>query len=174
MPEGKGGGEALARLIEALPPDRVKAVQMNDGTMAPALDDYKDDCLLNRVAPGDGEMHAVEFTAMLLRMGVTAPWSLEVCRQGEPTGAEPAPKPAFSMANELSEMWAVAKVLFGKWPVLHMVLGVTIASFGSSEKKLTSAIGSVSSKSSVLTDARNVPPRTGNHDSTARPARITR
>ena len=34
--------------------------------------------------------------------------------------------------------------------------------------------GSVSSKSRVLSDARNVPPRTGNHDSTARPARITR
>ena len=42
----------------------------------------------------------------------------------------PEPKP-FSMANEFSELWGVAKVLFGKWPVLHMVLGVTIASFGS-------------------------------------------
>jgi hypothetical protein len=44
---------------------------------------------------------------------------------------EPAPKPAFSLANEFSELWAVFKVLFGKWPVLNMVLGVTIASFGS-------------------------------------------
>jgi MFS family permease len=33
------------------------------------------------------------------------------------------------MANEFSEMWAVTKTLFGKWPVLHMVLGLTIASF---------------------------------------------
>lgn len=41
------------------------------------------------------------------------------------------PKPAFSMRSEFSEMWAVTKVLFAKWPVLHMVLGVTIASFGS-------------------------------------------
>jgi predicted MFS family arabinose efflux permease len=36
---------------------------------------------------------------------------------------------AFSLANEFSEMWAVTKTLFGKWPVLHMVLGLTIASF---------------------------------------------
>ncbi|HWT51462.1 MAG TPA: MFS transporter, partial [Caulobacter sp.] len=44
---------------------------------------------------------------------------------------EPAPKPAFSLAQEFSELWAVTKILFGKWPVLHMVLGVTVASFGS-------------------------------------------
>lgn len=44
---------------------------------------------------------------------------------------EPTPKPAFSLEGELSELWAVTKILFGKWPVLHMVLGVTIASFGS-------------------------------------------
>jgi MFS family permease len=42
----------------------------------------------------------------------------------------PVAKP-FSMANEFKELFGVAKVLFGKWPVLHMVLGVTIASFGS-------------------------------------------
>ncbi len=33
--------------------------------------------------------------------------------------------------NDIAELWAVAKTLFGKWPVLNMVLGVTIASFGS-------------------------------------------
>uniref|UniRef100_B0T5Y4 Major facilitator superfamily MFS_1 n=1 Tax=Caulobacter sp. (strain K31) TaxID=366602 RepID=B0T5Y4_CAUSK len=33
--------------------------------------------------------------------------------------------------RELDELGAVMKVLFGKWPVLHMMLGVTIASFGS-------------------------------------------
>ena len=41
------------------------------------------------------------------------------------------PKPAFSLAGEFREIGTVIKVLFGKWPVLHMVLGVTIASFGS-------------------------------------------
>ncbi|MDI1363861.1 MAG: MFS transporter [bacterium] len=41
------------------------------------------------------------------------------------------PKPVFSLATEFREIGAVIKILFGKWPVLHMVLGVTIASFGS-------------------------------------------
>lgn len=41
---------------------------------------------------------------------------------------EPA-KPPFSLAGEFREIWAVLKILFGKWPVLHMMLGVTIASF---------------------------------------------
>lgn len=45
-----------------------------------------------------------------------------------PVAATPRP---FSMAQEFRELWGVAKILFGKWPVLHMVLGVTIASFGS-------------------------------------------
>lgn len=75
-------------MIEAIPAGMVKAVQMNDGPMRPQLDDYKQDCLFNRVAPGDGEMHAAEFAAMLLRMGVTAPWSLEVCQQGADVGAD--------------------------------------------------------------------------------------
>ncbi|MBI1407493.1 MAG: MFS transporter [Caulobacter sp.] len=45
----------------------------------------------------------------------------------------PAPyvKPPFSFGDEFRELWAVIKVLFTKWPVVHMVLGVTIASFGS-------------------------------------------
>jgi MFS family permease len=51
--------------------------------------------------------------------------------EAESLVVEPAPKPAFSLANEFSELWAVFKVLFFKWPVLNMVLGVTIASFGS-------------------------------------------
>ena len=75
-------------LIEAIPAGKVMAIQLNDGSMIPQLDDYKDDCLLHRVAPGDGEMHVAEFVAMLMRMGVSAPWSLEVCRQGEPVGAD--------------------------------------------------------------------------------------
>ncbi|WP_421738746.1 spinster family MFS transporter [Caulobacter sp.] len=41
------------------------------------------------------------------------------------------PKPPFSLTSEFREIGAVIKILFGKWPVLHMVLGVTIASFGS-------------------------------------------
>ncbi|MBC7669387.1 MAG: MFS transporter [Gemmatimonadaceae bacterium] len=50
--------------------------------------------------------------------------------EAEDVVVEP-PKPAFSLANEFHEIWAVMKTLFGKWPVLNMMLGVTIASFGS-------------------------------------------
>jgi MFS family permease len=42
---------------------------------------------------------------------------------------EPA-KPAPTLMGELSEMWAVFKVLFGVKPVFHMVMGITLVSFG--------------------------------------------
>lgn len=51
--------------------------------------------------------------------------------EAEDLVVEPTAKPRFSLGQEFSELWAVTKILFGKWPVLHMVLGVTIASFGS-------------------------------------------
>jgi MFS family permease len=47
-----------------------------------------------------------------------------------PEDLAPAPPP-FSLWKEFTELGAVAKVLFLKWPVVNMVLGVTIASFGS-------------------------------------------
>jgi MFS family permease len=42
---------------------------------------------------------------------------------------EPPPPIRFSLAGEFREIGAVLKILFGKWPVLHMMIGVTIASF---------------------------------------------
>jgi MFS family permease len=42
---------------------------------------------------------------------------------------EPA-KPAATLGGELKEMGAVVATLFGKWPVLNMVLGVTLVSMG--------------------------------------------
>jgi MFS family permease len=42
---------------------------------------------------------------------------------------EPA-KPAATLGAELREMGAVVATLFGKWPVLNMVLGVTLVSMG--------------------------------------------
>jgi sugar phosphate isomerase/epimerase len=65
--------------IAALEPARVFAIQMNDGTRRPAIDDYKRDCLTNRLPPGDGEFDCVEFIGLLAGMGVDAPISLEVC-----------------------------------------------------------------------------------------------
>ena len=52
-------------LIRALPGDRVFAVQMNDGPRQPQLDDYKQDCLANRVPPGEGEFDCVGFVRLL-------------------------------------------------------------------------------------------------------------
>jgi MFS family permease len=47
-----------------------------------------------------------------------------------PAEAAPAPK-GFWLWTEFRELGAVAKTLFGRWPILNMTLGVTIASFGS-------------------------------------------
>ena len=46
------------------------------------------------------------------------------------TAHAPPAKAAFSLAGEASELMAVARNLFGSWPVLNMVIGVTLASFG--------------------------------------------
>jgi sugar phosphate isomerase/epimerase len=66
-------------MITRLEPDQVFAIQMNDGALTPADDDYKIDCLANRVPPGEGEFDCVGFIHTLVAMGVTAPISLEVC-----------------------------------------------------------------------------------------------
>jgi MFS family permease len=41
----------------------------------------------------------------------------------------PAAAAQHGLGWELSEIWAVTRTLFGSWPVLNMVLGVTIVSF---------------------------------------------
>jgi MFS family permease len=51
-----------------------------------------------------------------------------------PVSAEdltPVPVKPKGLMGELSEIGAVVRVLFTKWPILNMTLGVTIASFGS-------------------------------------------
>lgn len=52
----------------------------------------------------------------------------EPARVGE-NGPAPAPAP-FDLGAELAELAAVARTLFGKGPVRHMIFGATIASFG--------------------------------------------
>ena len=42
-----------------------------------------------------------------------------------------APAPARGLDHEFSELWSVTKTLFAKWPVFHMVMGITVASFAS-------------------------------------------
>jgi sugar phosphate isomerase/epimerase len=66
-------------MIRALEPHRIFAVQLNDGTLRPALDDYKADCLANRVPPGEGEFDCVGFVRALREIGADSPISLEVC-----------------------------------------------------------------------------------------------
>ncbi len=67
-------------LISAIPASRVLGIQMNDGPLVAQLPDYKDDCLANRVPPGQGEFAVAEMVACLRAIGVAVPWSLEVCR----------------------------------------------------------------------------------------------
>ena len=38
-------------------------------------------------------------------------------------------KPKATLAGEFAEMWAVVKLLFGKWPIFNMVMGITLVSF---------------------------------------------
>jgi MFS family permease len=42
----------------------------------------------------------------------------------------PVPPAPLSMGHELREIGAVVRAIFGKWPVLHMALGITLVSFG--------------------------------------------
>jgi sugar phosphate isomerase/epimerase len=67
-------------MIRALGPERIFAVQMDDGPLERVpLDDYKADCLASRVPPGSGEFDCVGFLRVLRGMGVDAPISVEVC-----------------------------------------------------------------------------------------------
>lgn len=65
--------------ILALPGEKIFAVQLNDGPIAPELDDYYTDTISNRVVPGAGEFALVEMVRALDQIGSTAPISLEVC-----------------------------------------------------------------------------------------------
>jgi sugar phosphate isomerase/epimerase len=90
-------------LATTIPGALVAAIQMNDGTLAPQHDDYKMDCLLNRVAPGDGEMDALEFVRTMIAMGATVPWSIEVCQQESNGGAEHVRRSVAAMRSVLGE-----------------------------------------------------------------------
>ncbi len=95
-------------LIAVLEPQRVFAIQMNDGSLVPELDDYKTDCLVNRLPPGDGEFDCVGFIDQLRRMGVDAPISLEVPQTG--LWAAPADVAAAAAADGMRRVLALAGV----------------------------------------------------------------
>ena len=99
------GAHDLAQL-RALEPERVFAIQMNDGTRAPTLDDYKADCLANRLPPGEGEFDVDGFLQLLIDLGVDAPISLEVPSTAlwECPAHEAARASADGMRNVLSRL----------------------------------------------------------------------
>ena len=47
----------------------------------------------------------------------------------EAAGFVAAVKPKASLGGEFAELWAVVKLLFGKWPIFNMVMGITLVSF---------------------------------------------
>lgn len=65
--------------VRRLPGEKVFATQWNDGSIAPQNPDYLEDCLTNRVPPGDGRFSLVEMVKILDGIGSTAPIGLEVC-----------------------------------------------------------------------------------------------
>ena len=70
--------------IRDLPGDKIFAVQLNDGPVTPPApteraDDYMQDCLTNRVPPGDGEFALIDMVRALDEVGSRAPLGLEVC-----------------------------------------------------------------------------------------------
>jgi sugar phosphate isomerase/epimerase len=93
-------------MLRCLDPERVFAIQMNDGPMQPNLDDYKEDCMRFRVPPGEGELDAVGFVRLLAAMGVVAPISLEVC--STELWAAPASDAARQAADGMRRVLAAA------------------------------------------------------------------
>jgi sugar phosphate isomerase/epimerase len=65
-------------MLDALPPGRVAAVQINDGTSIPEDPDYLADCLRNRRVPGDGEFDLPGFLRRLDKRPADVPLSIEV------------------------------------------------------------------------------------------------
>ena len=74
-------GATTDDMLRDLDPDRIFAVQLDDGPLVPtdADLDYKSDCLVHRLPPGEGEFDVVSFLHLLRELGVTAPLSAEVC-----------------------------------------------------------------------------------------------
>jgi len=71
------------RLASVVPAAMIRCVQLDDGPLVPDDPDYKADCLRNRLPPGDGEMDVAGLVAELMTMGVSVPWTVEVCRADE-------------------------------------------------------------------------------------------
>ncbi len=97
--------------LRNLPGEKIVATQLNDGPVArhhsnsPA--DYLEDCLTNRVPPGDGEFALVEIVRILDAIGSTAPMGVEVCSAD--LWAAPVDNAAQVSADALRRVLAVAR-----------------------------------------------------------------
>ena len=100
--------------IRALTAERILNVQMDDGSLVPAIDDYREDCLTFRVPPGEGDFDCVGFVRLLADIGVTAPISVEVC--SAELWAAPAEEAARRAADGMRAVLAEAGIAgAGSW-----------------------------------------------------------
>jgi sugar phosphate isomerase/epimerase len=81
-------GPSTAEMLAAVPGELVTGIQINDGTLVPEHDNYYEDCLWNRRAPGDGEFDVDRFVRTLVGNGAAVPWGMEVCNRS--TWGKPA------------------------------------------------------------------------------------
>lgn len=93
--------------LRTLPGERVFATQWNDGTIAPQHPDYLQDCLTNRVPPGEGEFALVEIVRILDAIGSVAPIGVEVC--SAELWAGPADHAARVSAEAMRRVLALAR-----------------------------------------------------------------
>jgi len=65
-------------MLRRIPPERIFAVQIDDGPRQRVDDDYYTDCTRYRELPGEGDFDLVGFLRLLAGMGVRVPLSVEV------------------------------------------------------------------------------------------------
>jgi len=63
--------------VASVPLDAIFAIELDDGTAGPVGDPYDDTCL-RRLLPGEGEFPVVDFAAVLIEMGWSLPWGVEI------------------------------------------------------------------------------------------------
>lgn len=85
------------RLLQAIPPEKVFMIQLDDGTAHPVDPDFVTDTLLHRLPPGAGDFDLSGFLTILWSHGVQAPISVEVL------SAELAQQPPGETAHTLAK-----------------------------------------------------------------------
>jgi sugar phosphate isomerase/epimerase len=84
-------------MLRAIPPERIFAVQFDDGPRQRVDPDYYTDCTRYRDVPGAGEFDLVGFLGLLDEMGVCLPLSVEVI------SADLLRRPAGQVARTLAD-----------------------------------------------------------------------